>query len=485
MLYDFNQAWERVSRTSYDVCVCGTGPAGITLARKLAAQGRRVLLLEGGDLSYTDESQELYHGESVGRRYWHVDDGRLRYFGGTSNHWSGRCGIFDAIDFEDRRYFGMPGWPVPREEVLQYLEEAQDILDIGGKDLSPFQNPDFNSPLFLQSGFALSPPTRFAEKYDDELRQSDRIDLFYNANLVGVGVGSDGSSVESLSVESFTRHQIRVSAKLYVLALGAIETARILLNSDEQVSAGVGNQNGMVGRCFMEHLNVPIGRFVVTSPEFWKKDVELTPTPGLMRDSDIGNGIVSFGPNSAPRSYGRLRVVKQFLRETGCALPSLANAARNVVDFDCPGDGLVTSLIEQTPNVSSRITLARDVDKFGLRRVRLDWELSENDKRTIRTLSLRAAEEMARLDRARVQLAPFIMNKDRDIEVGGHAHQMGTTRMSSDPKFGVVDDTCKVHGVNNLYLIGSSVFPTGGGTNPTLTIVMLTLRLANYLANRG
>ena len=181
MFYDFNEAFSRVAGVTYDVCICGTGPAGITTARKLAARGKRVLLLEGGDLSYTDKSQDLYKGASVGRQYWHVENARLRYFGGTSNHWSGRCGVFDPIDFEDRKYFGLPGWPIPRQKVMEHSEEAQDILDIGGKDLSPYSNPEFKSAIFEQSGFALSPPTRFAEKYEAELRQSKQIDLFYNA----------------------------------------------------------------------------------------------------------------------------------------------------------------------------------------------------------------------------------------------------------------------------------------------------------------
>ncbi len=483
MIFDFNEAWTRVAAAApYDFCICGTGPAGITTARKLAASGKRVLLLEGGDLSYSEESQELYDGKSVGRKYWHVQSGRLRYFGGTSNHWTGRCGVFDPIDFEDRRYFGMPGWPISREQVLAGLDEAKDILDIPGSDLSPHEDPGFRSTAFVQSGFALSPPTRFAEKYEAELKQSERIDFFYNANLVDIRLDSAQTSVESLSLRSLSGREVKVSARRYILALGAIETARLLLNANKQATEGVGNRSGMVGRCFMEHLNVPIGRFVVTAPDFFRKEISLTPTDAFLRQNDIGNGIVHFEPNSSPQSSGRLRILKQFLRETSCLHPGLTKIAREAVDFDCPGDGTVTSLLEQVPNPASRVSLSRDVDKLGLRRVELDWEFNDQDKRTIRTLAMKAAQEMARLDRARVQLARFILNKDLDIEIGGHAHQMGTTRMSSKPEFGVVNENCQVHGIGNFYIIGSSVFPTGGGTNPTLTIVLLALRLAKHLS---
>src|SRR5438128_67288 len=151
MLFDFNEAWTRISTVRYDVCICGTGPAGITTARRLATRGKRILLLEGGDLSYTDMSQELYKGASIGRQYWHVQSGRLRFFGGTSNHWSGRCGVFDPIDFEDRKYFGLPGWPISRQLLMNYLDDAREILDITGADLSPFRIEQFQSAIFEQS----------------------------------------------------------------------------------------------------------------------------------------------------------------------------------------------------------------------------------------------------------------------------------------------------------------------------------------------
>jgi choline dehydrogenase-like flavoprotein len=481
MLYDLNDAWSRVSDGHYDVCICGTGPAGITTARKLAALGRRVLLLEGGALSYTEESESLYQGNNIGRQYWFLESGRLRYFGGTSNHWTGRCGILDPIDFEQRQCFGLPGWPISRQKVLASLEEAQDILDLRGKNLAPHANSQFNSPSFSQSGFALSPPTRFSEKYEVELRISEKIDVFYNANLININL-SENKLVESLVIQNFGSKKLKVSAKRYVLALGAIETVRILLNSNSQKSEGIGNENGMVGKCFMEHLNVDIGRFIVTDPGFWKNDIALAPTEDFLRQNEVGNGILAFGPNAEPKSFGRLHVIRQFLRETGCALPAMANVIRGVVDYDCPGDGLITSLIEQMPNPSSRISLGKDTDRFGMRRIQLNWALNDIDRKTIRVLSIKAAQEMARLDRARVQLAPFIIDSALEIEVGGHCHQMGTARMSSDPKFGVVNEHCQVHGIQNLYIIGSSVFPTGGGTNPTLTIVLLALRLAEHLA---
>jgi choline dehydrogenase-like flavoprotein len=120
---------------------------------------------------------------------------------------------------------------------------------------------------------------------------------------------------------------------------------------------------------------------------------------------------------------------------------------------------------------------------FGMRRVKLDWQVNSADYRTVRALGLEVAKEMARTGSARVQLADYILDESKEISAfGQHAHQMGTTRMSADPKFGVVDRNLKIHGFENIYVAGSSVFPTGGGTNPTLTVVMLAERLGHHLA---
>ena len=193
---------------------------------------------------------------------------------------------------------GLPGWPISREQVLSGIDEAKEILDIAGKDLSPSKQPGFISPSFDRYGFALSPPTRFFEKYGAELRQSQQIDAFYNANLIDLTLSDNLARVKSLRVRNYNGQISDVSAAQYVLALGGIENVRILLNANRQVPAGIGNHSGMVGRCFMEGLNVPIGRFLVTDPEFWQVGgVPLVPTEALMRQNGIGNGVTWLQPS--------------------------------------------------------------------------------------------------------------------------------------------------------------------------------------------
>lgn len=485
MIIDLNLAEKHSIHKKYDVCLCGAGPAGITTARVLAKQGKKVAIFEGGGLEFSDLAQDPYKGASIGLQYWDgVYTARLRFFGGTSNHWSGRCAIFDKVDFEQRSYFGLPGWPITRDEFFQHFNAACSVLDISTEAFQPSQAEKWKGEKFRFSESTLSPPTRFGQKYFQELKESSKIDVYINANLTNINLNSEFNEVTSFEIQNYNNQKHEFSAKHYVIALGAIENARLLLNCNKQISNGIGNQNGMVGRCFMEHFNVAIGRFVADDSPIWKDGVvHLNPSENMIRELQIGNAVLAFERHAEPISYGRLKKFKQALREEVCKFESATSLTRNVFDFNCPGDGVITSMIEQTPNVNSRVLLGTEKDMFGMRRIKLDWQASENDYKTIRTLGLEVAKDMALHGSARVQLKDFILdNSKKVVGFDGHAHQMGTTRMSDDPKFGVVNKDLRIHGLKNIFVAGSSVFPTGGGCNPTLSLVMLSVRLGQHLS---
>lgn len=484
MLIDLNFLEKSARRNHYDVCICGSGPAGITLARKLASLGKRVAVLEGGGLQYSEESQNQYNGKSIGLKDWNaIRNCRLRYFGGTSNHWAGRCSYFDPVDFEKRKNIGLPGWPISREEMFLHFDEACSVLDVQPNGFLPTQSK-WAGDNFRLSEKTLSPPTRFAVKYLEELKNSSEIDVFINANLTDIRLYDGLDAVKSFRVMNYKGQPFDFSAKSYVIAMGSIENARVLLNSDKQVTAGLGNKYGMVGRCYMEHFSIEIGRFVVEDKSrFSQGSLELNPSDTLIRKKGIGNAVLSFDPQFHTVEYGHFLNLKKSVREFFCKHPSLTEISRKIKDFDCDGDGVITSMIEQSPNLNSRVFLDSEYDPFGVRRVQLDWKTNAIDNDTIRTLGVEAAKEMARNKVARVQLKDFILDKSKEItEYGFHCHQMGTTRMSESSKFGVVDKNSRVHGLENLFVAGSSVYSTGGGCNPTLTVVMLSLRLGEHLA---
>lgn len=463
----------------YDICIMGSGPAGITLALKLAGKGLKVALLEAGGLDYSVESQDFYKCESVGHDAW-PSFTRLRYFGGTSNHWSGRCRPFEASDFDKRIINGLPGWPIRYGAIERYLEEAMTILDLSISDGFNPINEHLLESNFYPDEFSKSPPTRFKKKYLNEISANPNIDCFYNATVIDLQLDSSHQAVTTVTIANYNGSHAELSAKDFILCLGGIENPRFLLNCDKQMVSGIGNSNGMVGRCFMEHLNVPIGSFLYKDPDK-SSPMQFFTNNEFCNSNDLGRSNLTMSMIQNIKSYGRTHTIKTFFKNIACQM-EIEDKVQFISNFSCPGMGTIGSLVEQAPNLDSRVTLSKTKDNMGLQRARLDWQIAEYDKRTIRSTAVAMAKEFALANLGNIKLADFILDPSISIKYGHHAHHMGTTRMSEDPKDGVVDANCKLHDLDNLYIAGSSIFSTGGACNPTMPIVQLSLRLADHLA---
>ncbi len=479
MIIDLNAADASPFDGTFDLCVCGSGPAGMTVAREAAARGLRVLLLEAGGFDLSETSQEVYKAKSVGAlEYYGVETCRLRMFGGTSGHWAGRCAILDDVDFEDRDIWGLPGWPIARAEAYRRLDDARAILDIADQSLAPRREPRWKSARLSASGFARSAPTRFGEKFRAELKASKAVTVCLNANVLSLDLSGDKSAVTAVEVADWRDRRFKIAARQTVIAFGSLENARFLLNMGALKGAPVGDQGGFAGRCFMEHFDIVLGRFMAEHSTIWrrKEALSVTLTPAIARARGLGSAVVSLTPNGEPRHFGRLAPIRGLINDIECAV-----ASRDARGAICSGDGIATDIIEQAPNPLSRVTLDQTAkDRFGHFRINVDWRLSAQDVKTITGVAEEVGKAIAEQNAGRFKIADDIL---AGAPVPGfHCHQMGTTRMSADPKFGVVDGNCRVHGVKNLYIAGSSVFPTGGGANPTTTIVALALRLGEQLA---
>jgi len=509
-----------------DLAVVGAGAAGITIARAFAGGRTRVCVLEGGGPDFEADVQALYQGETVGRPYFPLDVSRLRFFGGSTNHWDGRCRPLDPLDFAARPWVPLSGWPLGPADLDPYYREAQSVCGLGAFDyapeawLGPGQETLPADPARLVSRiWQYSPPLRFGEAYRDALEAADNVDVLLHANLGEIVTDEAGREVLALHVATLDGRRAEIRPTVAVLAAGGLENPRLLLASNRQLNVGLGNQNNMVGRCFMEHPHANAARAVVVDPAvlgFYTRgmgaggagDLEvvgcLTLAPDLQREEEILNFDALFTVDTVGDSgYAALRRIwnaaergewpDDLAGDLWQAMTDIGDTTAGLLGRfglrayrpDAASFRMWTSA-EQAPDPASRVVLADEVDALGMPRIRLDWRLSELDKRSFRAAHEAIARELGRTGLGRLQIADWVTagadDWGPDLE-GGH-HHMGTTRMSDDPKRGVVDRDGKVHGMANLYVAGSSVFPTSGAANPTLTIVALALRLADSLRER-
>ncbi|MFT0520082.1 FAD-dependent oxidoreductase [Pseudomonas faucium] len=472
---------QKTLRDHYDVCIIGAGPAGITLALRLAQAGWRVVLLEGGGHEYAPRSQELYKCTSSGLELY-AEETRLRFLGGTSNHWAGRCRPFTASDFAVQPPGDLPGWPIPYAEIERYLPAAMDIVDLPqGKAFQPLnvalKGDDFDADRFL-----LSPPTRFAQKYAAALNDTPGLDVFINCNCVDLEFDKASGRLASIQVSDYERNRQRLVAKKFILATGAIENARQLLNSQSLQAAGVVSPDGLAGRCFMEHLNIDMGTFILRDGQDGSQHQYYT-TDAFVAEYHAGKGNVTTAVLEEVRTYGRTAEVKHFLENLACDM-GVASKIAFIANFSCPGDGVISTMIEQFPNVQSHLSLLDEKDALGMGKVNVNWALSEHDRHTIKCIGSELAKQFADAGLGFVKLNDFVYDTSLALKLQPHAHHMGTTRMAASPEFGVVDSDCKVFGTHNLYVAGSSIFATSGASNPTMPLLQFAVRLAEHLDDK-
>jgi choline dehydrogenase-like flavoprotein len=496
-----------------DVCIVGAGAAGITLAKEFIGKPFRVCLLESGGFEFDDNTQDLYSGENAGFPV-PLNIMRLRYFGGSTSHWGNYCSPLDEIDFEARDWVPHSGWPFKKSQLDSYYERAQTICQLGpfayncefwhtkNTPLLPFASNRVVTAIFQMR----EPATRFGTVYRKEIVKAPNITTFLHANLLNIETDDTARTVTRLSVGCLQGNKFVIAGKLFILATGAIENARLLLLSNNITRVGLGNQNGLVGRFFMSHALCEPALFLPSDPLIpatlyvnSKPAVDRLKVTGhltLSHETQRHNKLLNFNAVLFPvyvAQTGLMSLKRLMKRE----FDALAKELRNIIaDIDGVATAAywkivkgvipvqafsLTCAIEQSPNPASRVTLSSERDALGKQRVRLDWQLRGVDKRSLRrSLEILGAElGRAGLGRLKIDLKESDESWPEVIRDAGH--HIGTTRMHLDPKQGVVDENCRVHGMSNLFLAGSSVFPTSGHANPTLTIVALALRLADYV----
>ena len=517
-------------KLSADICIIGGGPAAISMALNFSATKYKVILITGGDWTQTRTNRDLYKGiiKPAGS-HEPLEDSRRRQFGGGSAVWAGRCVPFDAIDFRQRSWVPASGWPVTYDEMLPYLKKAGEVCQIGNFDFDPqtvFPHkqleiiPGLNAPDAVTSRLErYSPPVHFAKTYKAELENSSNIQVLLDAHALYLRMQNGNSRITNLEIAA---GQIRadVSANCFVLATGGIENARLLLASpNKYFPAGLGNQHDNVGRYYMTHIT---GTYAKLNPYNRDKvmfDFEKDQDgifcrrrwwiPEAAQENSKILNTIFYLTYAKSLTENRNRVFSAIYNATKFVVSAMGvrEALRKAVQKSDQPPALLKEIYqlglpsllpsrnskywglffqaEQAPNRESRITLSgTQKDALGMPRVEVNIAFIDTD-----TESLVAAHNLFVQKYQESRAGEIIYTeegfrhylKNKLANFNSYAHHMGTTRMSDDPKTGVVDKNAKVYDIDNLFIAGSSTFTTSSHANPTITVVAQAIKLADHL----
>ncbi len=474
-----------------DLAIVGGGPVGISLALALANTPIRMVLLESGGMTFDAKTQALYQGSRVGAPYMLLEASRVRYLGGSTNHWGGWCRPMDQLDFEQRDWLPHSGWPFGLKEIERYFPQAQSLCEAGPFIYDKVDASALGPVLKLGAGgvttrwFQFSKmrgselPTHFGDRYAEDLKRIARLSVYLHANVTRLGMDASGAKINQLDVATLTGHKFKIKPKVTVLAMGGIENARLLLASNDVAPAGVGNTHDMVGRFFADH---PIPRDTATLVVFDGQLAPYYPDIKTIQGAIFRAGL--FPSEKFRRAHAAMDSSitienKTALDDLGKAALAATAAALGVDASNATAFSLGCGF-ELTPDPDRRLTLEAEKDALGMPKLKLHMRLADEDFAHFRNTLKELARQLlaARTGMLRLNLktrAEWLSG----IDWGNH--HMGTTRMHVDPRNGVVDANSQVHGVSNLFVAGSSVYPTYGAANPTLNLIALTLRLADHL----
>lgn len=518
-----------------DICIIGGGPAGLTLASSLDGTPARVVVIEaGGEPSPPRGLDELSVASG---------DGELApplrippRLGGGANEWIVRLSKMrravrmlplSPIDLETRPWVPHSGWPIEWAELQRYYRQANEFLGLSDRGYAAQDWEDDQHPRFPLEGqgftttmeqFAL--PSVFTESIRTKLAASSNVDVYLDGAVGSVDGVSDRAT--HVMVDHGRSGRLRVESEVFVLAAGGIENARLLLAARDRT--GFAQAQDVVGRFYVDHQRMVTGSLTPTDPNLFRRaglyDLsergsasvmgKLTPTPDLLAGNQMlhsGSMLLPKPPAQIEDGLTAMRAVVSRDRAEAQTRPSPVSLARTALYVARTGTEMairqrrfpprvdagwsalagtpferfsLEAQIELAPDRNNRVRLGDSVDRFGRPQAEMYWSWSELDLHTVRRTTALMQDafrdsQMGRFDPVSWDDRPVLTTPN------GAFHPSGTTRMGDDPTSSATDRNAKLHGVANVYVAGSSVFPTVGYANPTLTIVALALRLADRL----
>jgi choline dehydrogenase-like flavoprotein len=507
-----------------DLLIVGAGIAGLVLADAFCGSGLQVDVLEAGGASLEPESQALYAAEMAATPHLGTTEGRFRVYGGSSTRWGGQLLPLAAHDFACRPHVPHSGWPLDPAELSPYLRQCEQLLGVNHAPYDGALLEHLPRPLpeltaaDLQPRFSKWAPFRcrnVARSLGRRCQQDPATRIFLHASVTAIDLHSDGCHAQGVQVRTHQGAVFRFRARQVVIAAGTIETSRLLLASRRVHSGGIGNHSDQLGRWFHDHLSVkaavlqPRGRrelLLRLAPWYFgatRHTLKLESTAAWqVRHGclNVMGHLVFEAPEPSGFAWLRQQLqTRQSGSTKGQAVPApyLEQLPAESLDVAylawkrlvrkrrwCPASAAITLYIdtEQQPNPESRIRLSETRDAIGMPKAVVQWQWGEPERQAFASYRQLFTSQWQAWNFGPIHwLESFAPGSGWEASVSDIYHLMGGTRMAADPRQGVVDAQLRVHGVDNLFVASCSVFPTGGSSNPTLTLMQLTLRLAEQL----
>ncbi len=527
MLIDLEEAAAAfTSPPKASVCIAGAGVAGLVLAIALADEGIDVHVLEAGGRRFEERSQQIYDAEMAGTKHTGTTAGRFRVFGGSSTRWGGQLLPFTDDIFSPPAALSTVGWPLSAAALEPFYSRIEKIM---GTNHLPFSAE-------LASRLGISIPARFESSPELAVRfskwapfshrnlartlgkkaiSSGRITVFLHANVTECLLAPDGSRIEGFLVRNYRGARFRFVARDYVMATGTIETSRLLLASRSVCPNGIGNTHDQLGRHFHDHLSAAVAKLknrASTSLLSWMAPVFVGDTTHTARieagvalrrrlnllaimahveiaePADSGISVARHLLQSIQRgelgsvlrdSYRRLPAAS--LEIAGLVYNAKVRKRRNISSRAAVN---IRVSCEQRTHSANRIRLAENSpDELGIPRAVVDWRVSDEEILSMRRYTQWLCRELNTLGEDAIDWDPDVIEGDNERfpPIRDTNHPMGGTVMGLHPTNSVVDTDLRVHGLSNLYIASCSTYPSGGSSNPTFTLMALTLRLAERL----
>lgn len=482
------------------IVVLGSGIAGAEVATHLARHGREVILLESGREQFDPTIQALNEVTFLGKRhrnknpnsYYHQylprdlrGFSRIRQLGGTSNIWTGKWKYLQPLDFNGRPWIANSNWPISFTDLLEHYRAAAKDYGFGDLEaearrleITALRAKLAAGGLKMSSFYWEQTPTRTAIRFGEEMRRSKNLHVILGATATELKLDDSCQRVTAVVCRSLEGRELIVEGEAVILATGAFETARLLLTSNRQLPSGIGNAYDLVGRFYSDHPKHPTGR-LQPGPlaQQYAQEMQHDPKPrfcvcfalddATQQEHQLLEHIVNLRPIYEKPTDRLWRTLRR--------RPACRDSKGTVTTYR------VLFATEQVPYRESRVQLGTEHDALGQRKLEVNWCFTDHDQQALtKTLQLLTQ----RFVEVGLGTIDFGNNPPTLENMTDAAHQMGTTRMASQPEEGVIDINCRVFGTDNLYVAGSAVFPIGSAYSPTFTILALARRLGEHLLQK-